>query len=147
LVSPRELTLLLTTIAATLQYSTAGPFLIIGGTVIVLHLVSANLLIPKFIGSRVNIGPVAATVGMLFLELDLGGGWPFVGRPTDGVCEVGCWLQSIVDSHLKFVGGNAAPHTALGTPERRYCKPSDSLPARPLPRQSKIVESFDFPSS
>jgi hypothetical protein len=32
----------------------------------VLHLVSANLLIPRFIGSRVNIGPVAATVGMLF---------------------------------------------------------------------------------
>jgi len=53
-------------LAATLQYSTAGPFLIIGGTVVALHLVSANLLIPKFIGSRVNIGPVAATVGMLF---------------------------------------------------------------------------------
>ena len=33
---------------------------------VALHLVSANLLIPKFIGSRVNIGPVAATVGMLF---------------------------------------------------------------------------------
>jgi hypothetical protein len=32
----------------------------------VLHLVSANLLTPRFIGSRVNIGPVAATVGMLF---------------------------------------------------------------------------------
>lgn len=53
-------------LAATLQYSTPGPFLIIAGAVIALHLVSANLLIPKFIGSRVSIGPVAATVGMLF---------------------------------------------------------------------------------
>ena len=53
-------------LAGTLQFSTAGPFLIIGLTVISLHLLSANLLIPKFIGSRVNIGPVAATVGMLF---------------------------------------------------------------------------------
>jgi predicted PurR-regulated permease PerM len=53
-------------LAATLQFSTAGPFLIIGVTVILLHLLSANLLIPKLIGSRVNIGPVAATVGMLF---------------------------------------------------------------------------------
>jgi hypothetical protein len=53
-------------LAATLQFSTAGPFLIIGLTVVSLHLLSANLLIPKFIGSRVNIGPVAATVGMLF---------------------------------------------------------------------------------
>jgi len=34
--------------------------------VLSLHLLSANLLIPKFIGSRVDIGPVAATVGMLF---------------------------------------------------------------------------------
>jgi predicted PurR-regulated permease PerM len=47
-------------------FSTAGPFLIIVLTVASLHLASANLLIPKFIGSRVNIGPVAATVGRLF---------------------------------------------------------------------------------
>jgi len=53
-------------LAATLQFSTAGPFLVIVLTVVVLHLVSANLFIPKFIGSRVNIDPVAATVGMLF---------------------------------------------------------------------------------
>jgi predicted PurR-regulated permease PerM len=53
-------------LAATLQFSTAGPFLIIALTVFSLHLFSANILIPKFIGSRVNIGPVAATVGMLF---------------------------------------------------------------------------------
>lgn len=53
-------------LAATLQFGSAGPFLIIALTVVALHLVSANLLIPKFVGSRVNIGPVAATVGMLF---------------------------------------------------------------------------------
>jgi hypothetical protein len=31
------------------------------------------VLIPKFIGSRVNIGPVAATVGMLFWSWVWGG--------------------------------------------------------------------------
>ncbi len=31
-----------------------------------LHILSANLLIPKFIANRVSIGPVAATVGILF---------------------------------------------------------------------------------
>jgi predicted PurR-regulated permease PerM len=51
---------------AVLQFNSAGPFLIIFGTVVVLHFISANLLVPKFIGARVNIGPVAATVGMLF---------------------------------------------------------------------------------
>ena len=53
-------------LAATVQFSTAWPFLIIALTVVSLHLLSANFLIPKFVGSRVNIGPVAATVGMLF---------------------------------------------------------------------------------
>ena len=53
-------------LAATLQFATPAPFVIIALTVFSLHLVSANLLIPKFVGSRVNIGPVAATVGMLF---------------------------------------------------------------------------------
>ena len=35
-------------------------------TILVLHIVSANLLIPKFIANRVSIGPVAATIGILF---------------------------------------------------------------------------------
>jgi predicted PurR-regulated permease PerM len=60
-------------LAATLQFGSAGPFLIIGGSIFTLHLVSANLLIPKLIGSRVNIGPVAATVGMLFWSWLWGG--------------------------------------------------------------------------
>jgi predicted PurR-regulated permease PerM len=60
-------------LAATLQFGTAGPFLIIAGTIVTLHLVSANLLIPKLIGSPVNIGPVAATVGMLFWSWLWGG--------------------------------------------------------------------------
>ncbi|HEX6504303.1 MAG TPA: AI-2E family transporter [Terriglobales bacterium] len=60
-------------LAATLQFGSAGPFLLIALTVIALHLLSANLLTPKFIGSRVNIGPVAATVGMLFWSWLWGG--------------------------------------------------------------------------
>lgn len=52
--------------AAMLQFDTPAPFIIIALTVTSLHLISANLLTPKLIGARVNIGPVAATVGMLF---------------------------------------------------------------------------------
>jgi len=53
-------------LAATLQFGSAAPFVIITVTVVSLHLISANLLTPKLIASRVNIDPVAATVGMLF---------------------------------------------------------------------------------
>ncbi len=52
--------------AALLQFNTPGPFVIITVTILLLHVVSANLLIPKFIATRVSIGPVAATVGILF---------------------------------------------------------------------------------
>jgi predicted PurR-regulated permease PerM len=52
--------------AALLQFSTPGPYIVITLTILFLHVVSANLLIPKFIATRVSIGPVAATVGILF---------------------------------------------------------------------------------
>jgi predicted PurR-regulated permease PerM len=52
--------------AALLQFNTPGPYVIIILTILFLHVVSANLLIPKFIATRVSIGPVAATVGILF---------------------------------------------------------------------------------
>lgn len=51
---------------AILQFNTLEPFVIIVLTVLFLHIVSANFLIPKFIANRVSIGPVAATVGILF---------------------------------------------------------------------------------
>jgi len=53
-------------LAATLQFDSVGPYVIIVLTVISLHIISVNVLVPKFIGSRINIGPVAATMGMLF---------------------------------------------------------------------------------
>jgi predicted PurR-regulated permease PerM len=52
--------------AALLQFNTAGPFAIILLTVVCLHIISANFLIPRIVGSRVSIGPVAATAGILF---------------------------------------------------------------------------------
>jgi predicted PurR-regulated permease PerM len=52
--------------AALLQFNTPGPFIVIILTILFLHIVSANLLFPKFIATRVSIGPVAATVGILF---------------------------------------------------------------------------------
>jgi predicted PurR-regulated permease PerM len=52
--------------AAILQFHTPGPYIVITLTILFLHVMSANLLIPKFIATRVSIGPVAATVGILF---------------------------------------------------------------------------------
>ncbi len=52
--------------ASILQFDSPAPFALIVVAAVALHVVSANFLVPRFIGSRVNIGPVAATMGMLF---------------------------------------------------------------------------------
>jgi predicted PurR-regulated permease PerM len=52
--------------AGVFQFHSAGPFIVIAVTVIALHLIAANLLIPRFVGSRLDVGPVAATIGFLF---------------------------------------------------------------------------------
>jgi predicted PurR-regulated permease PerM len=52
--------------AGVFQFHSAGPFIVIGVTVIALHLIAANFLIPRFVGSRLDVGPVAATIGFLF---------------------------------------------------------------------------------
>ncbi len=52
--------------AALLQFNTLGPFITIAITILVFHLVAADFLIPKLIGSRLLVGPLAVTIGMLF---------------------------------------------------------------------------------
>jgi predicted PurR-regulated permease PerM len=52
--------------ASIFQFDSPAPFALMVVAAVALHIVSANFLIPRFIGSRVNIGPVAATMGMLF---------------------------------------------------------------------------------
>jgi predicted PurR-regulated permease PerM len=52
--------------AALLQFNTVGPFVWIALATIIFHLIAANLLIPKWIGSHLLVGPVAVTIGMLF---------------------------------------------------------------------------------
>jgi len=52
--------------AAILQFNAPGPYIVISLTIVFLHVVSANFLFPKFIATRMSIGPVAATIGILF---------------------------------------------------------------------------------
>jgi predicted PurR-regulated permease PerM len=52
--------------AALLQFNTLGPFITIAITILLFHLVAADFLIPRLVGSRLLLGPVAVTIGMLF---------------------------------------------------------------------------------
>jgi predicted PurR-regulated permease PerM len=83
--------------AALLQFDSAGPSAIILLTVVCLHLISANFLIPKFIGSRVNIGPVAATAGILFWGWLWGLMGIFLAVPLTAMVKI------IADSHPSLI--------------------------------------------
>ena len=47
-------------------YRTMAPYLIIGTTVGVFHLLVLNLLYPKIVGSRVHLNPLVVTVALMF---------------------------------------------------------------------------------
>jgi len=84
-------------LAALLQFDTPGPVLLISLTVILLHLLAANLLTPKLIGARVSIGPVAATVGILFW----GWLWGVVGLLL--AVPLTAFIKIAADSHPSLI--------------------------------------------
>ena len=83
--------------AALLQFSSAGSYAIIFLTVAGLHIISANYLIPKVIGSRVNIGPVAATAGILFW----GWLWGLMGILL--AVPLTAFVKLVADCHPSFI--------------------------------------------
>jgi predicted PurR-regulated permease PerM len=83
--------------AALLQFHTAAPFAVIVLTVVCLHVISANYLIPKIIGSRVSIGPVAATAGILFWGWLWGLMGIFLAVPLTALVKI------VADSHPSLI--------------------------------------------
>jgi predicted PurR-regulated permease PerM len=53
-------------LAAVVQVTSVSAFVIMVLAIVCLHLIAGNMLVPKLIGARVRIGPVAVTVGILF---------------------------------------------------------------------------------
>jgi predicted PurR-regulated permease PerM len=83
--------------AALLQFDTPMPFVVISLTIIILHIISANILIPKIIGSRVDIGPAVATAGILF--------WGWLWGPIGVLLAVPltATVKLVADSHPSLV--------------------------------------------
>ena len=79
--------------AALLQNEPVSTLTIIVVTVILLHVISANLLVPRMIGKRVSISPVAATVGILFW----GWLWGLIGVLL--AVPLTAFVKIVADSH------------------------------------------------
>jgi predicted PurR-regulated permease PerM len=112
--------------AALLQFSTPAPYIVITLTVLFLHLVSANVLIPKFIANRVSIGPVAATVGILFW----GWLWGIMGLLL--AVPLTAFIKLVADLHPSLCHvSNMLALTPRATP--RWVRYSETALARAIP--------------
>ena len=74
--------------AGLLQYAPVSALLIIALAVFSLHILSAYFLIPRLVGSRMNIGPVAATAGILFWGWLWGAVGVLLAIPLTGVVKL-----------------------------------------------------------
>jgi predicted PurR-regulated permease PerM len=72
------------------QFHTAGPFIGIFAALTVLHLVTANLLIPALVGWRVRLNALALTVSILFWGWLWGGMGLILAVPITAVIKVIC---------------------------------------------------------
>jgi predicted PurR-regulated permease PerM len=114
-------------LAAILQFNTPGPYIIIVLTVLLLHIVSANLLIPKFIATRVSIGPVAATVGMLF--------WGWLWGVTGLLLAVPltAFVKLVSDLHPSSLGHVSNMLALTPRPIPRWVRYSETAFGRAIP--------------
>jgi predicted PurR-regulated permease PerM len=82
---------------ALIQAAPVSTLLIIGFAVIGIHIVSLNYIFPRLIGSRMNIGPVAATAGILFWGWLWGPMGVLLSIPLTGV------MKLIADCHPSLI--------------------------------------------
>ena len=92
--------------AALIQDLPVATLAAIFATVVGLHIVAVNLLVPKIIGSRVSVSPVAATVGILFW----GWLWGLIGVLL--AVPLTALVKIVADSHpsLGKIGKLVAEH-------------------------------------
>jgi predicted PurR-regulated permease PerM len=123
-------------IAAFMQFTSVVPVLIIAATVIALHLISANILIPKIIGSRVDIGPVSATIGILFW----GWLWGILGLLL--AVPLTAFVKIVADSHPSLIHlSNLLAESPRAFPRRllfRSKKPSPAKDSAAVPVTADI---------
>lgn len=100
--------------AALIQSAPVSTFFIIAFAVIFIHILSSNFIFPHFIGSRMNIGPVAATAGILFWGWLWGLMGVLLAIPLTGVLKLiaDCHPSLIHLSNMLGESSEPAPRTA-----------------------------------
>ena len=77
-------------LVADLGHLTASSSLLIVGTVLGLHLIGMNVLYPKILGKRLQLNPLAVTLGLLFWGWLWGAMGLILAVPLTGACKIIC---------------------------------------------------------
>jgi predicted PurR-regulated permease PerM len=75
------------------SFDSGVPIVVIVGSVTLLHVVAANLLMPKLVGGGVHLNPVASTMSIMFFGWLWGGMGLILGIPI--VAVVKCVLENM----------------------------------------------------
>jgi predicted PurR-regulated permease PerM len=67
-----------------------APYLLIGSSVAVLHLVALNLFYPKVVGSRVHLNPLVVTVALMMWGVLWGGFGLILAIPLTAALKAVC---------------------------------------------------------
>lgn len=112
----------LTALAATLlQFDSVRPLVVVALAIFALHLIAVNYLIPRLVGLRLLIGPVASTIGMLFW------GWLWGAMGVLLAVPLTAFIKLIADTHPRLVHlSNLLAHEPK--PVRRWILVGETIP-------------------
>ena len=90
--------------AALRVYTSLTPYFIIGTTVAFFHLLALNLLYPKFVGSRVQLNPLAVTLALMFWGTIWGGIGLLLGIPITAAVKAVCDNVESLHPYARLLG-------------------------------------------
>lgn len=91
-------------VAALPVYSTLTPYILVGSTVAVLHLLALNLLYPKIVGARVHLNPLVVTIALMFWSVLWGAMGLVLAIPLTAAIKAVCDNVSSLQPYGRLLG-------------------------------------------
>jgi predicted PurR-regulated permease PerM len=90
--------------AALPVYPTLPPYILIGSTVAVLHLLALNLLYPKIVGARVHLNPLVVTIALMVWGMLWGAAGLMLAIPLTAAIKAVCDNVGGLRSYGRLLG-------------------------------------------
>jgi predicted PurR-regulated permease PerM len=91
-------------LASLAVYDSPAPYLIIGGVVVLFHLLAMNLLYPKIVGPRVHLNPLAVAVALMFWSALWGAAGMILAIPLTAGMKAVCDHVKTLERYGRLLG-------------------------------------------